>query len=383
MDSGDELTASLADLLKNLPDPNGPKPLSNYPTTMMGVTIPFHVLSWLVVAFRLHTRIVVVREPGWDDFFVVLAAAFNFVSIFAFLSGIDAGFGQHLGYILNSIETMMFWLWLTNAAYHTTTAFIKLSLLFQYLRMFRGGIRRKACIILVVFIALWGAAYSFIAWFPCFPVSGFWNRHQTPVPKCYGFGYANINDTKLIILVFACTNMFFDVAIFSIPLTEYFRKDLRKKQILAMTALFAMGSIVVLMAILRLWSIFKHSKADGGMDFTWWYPEVLIFSCLEVDFAIMCASMPIFWPTVVASWSQIFVTKEVRVTHQLLDDDGSGDHYEMNRPSSFKSQHSQEGLTKQSSYYEFDAESARNKDVRVAQVEVRQATHRIHIDTFP
>jgi hypothetical protein len=40
-----------------------------------------------MVAFRLHTRIRVVREPGWDDFFVVLAALFNLVSLIAFLGG--------------------------------------------------------------------------------------------------------------------------------------------------------------------------------------------------------------------------------------------------------------------------------------------------------
>lgn len=138
------------------------------------------------------------------------------------------------------------------------------------------------------------------------------------------------------------------------------------------------------MAVLRLWSIFKHSTDHSGMDFTWWYPEVLIFSCLEIDFAIMCASMPIFWPTVVASLSQIFVTKEVHVTHQRLDE-SHAEHYEMGRSKSLRSQNSQEGLTKtKSSFCDFDADSRGGKrDVRVAQVEVKQATQRIHIDTFP
>jgi hypothetical protein len=35
--------------------------------------------------------------------------------------------------------------------------------------------------------------------------------------------------------------MLFDIAIFHVPLTEYFRQDLRRKQILAMTGLFALG----------------------------------------------------------------------------------------------------------------------------------------------
>lgn len=65
---------------------------------------------------------------------------------------------------------MMFWLYITNAAYHTTTAFIKVSLLFQYLRIFRNGIRRTICIMLFATICVWGMVYSFISWVPCFPV---------------------------------------------------------------------------------------------------------------------------------------------------------------------------------------------------------------------
>ncbi|XPS76820.1 hypothetical protein M3J09_008865 [Ascochyta lentis] len=158
--------------------------------------------------------------------------------------------------------------------------------------------------------------------------------------------------------------MFFDIVIFMVPLTEYFRPGLRRKQVLAMTGLFIMGSLVVLMAILRLWSTFKHSQdAIKSFDFTWWYPEVLIISCLEVDFAIMCASMPIFWPTVVANFNAIFVTKEVHITHQDRVQD-----FEMGRPTSLKSTASQEGLTKlpsggQKSYYynDFDTDTGTGK----------------------
>jgi hypothetical protein len=112
---------------------------------------------------------------------------------------------------------------------------------------------------------------------------------------------------------------------------------------------------VVLMSILRLWSVTKHSDGNtpSNLDFTWWYPFTLILSCLEVDFAIMCASMPIFWPVVFASLSQIFVTKEVRVTHhQRLTGSSEqgmciGAEYELGdgRTTSLKSHTSRDGLT--------------------------------------
>lgn len=189
------------------------------------------------------------------------------------IQGIKYGLGQHLVYIVNTMQDMMKHLYITNAAYHTTTALIKISLLLQYLRLFRQGTLRYITMVLLATVVGWGLAYSFLAWFPCIPVSGFWNR--TANTKCYGFGYRTMDEAKLTLLTFAGTNMFFDIVIFLIPLSEFFRPGLRRKQLLAMAGLFTMGSVVVLMAVLRLWSTFKHSEnALKSFDFTWWYPEV-------------------------------------------------------------------------------------------------------------
>jgi hypothetical protein len=136
---------------------------------------------------------------------------------------------------------------------------------------------------------------------------------------------------------------------------------------------------VVLMAILRLWSVFKHSQsATQSFDFTWWYPEVLIISCLEVDFAIMCASMPIFWPTVVANWSHIFVTNEVHISHHERLSGGSREDLELERSGSVKSTASAEALTKGPSrvYYKgYDAETGMDRRVGITQVEVQTYAH--------
>lgn len=162
--------------------------------------------------------------------------------------GTRYGLGHHLVYVLPLVQDTMHWLYVTNAAYHTTTAFIKVSLLLQYMRIFHDGIRRNVCMVLLGLVVMWGLAFSFMAWFPCFPVSGFWNRTLQPPAKCYGFGYRTVPEVKITILGFAGTNMAFDIAIFIVPLTEYWRKDLGKKQALAMTGLFTLGFVCVLQA---------------------------------------------------------------------------------------------------------------------------------------
>jgi len=137
------------------------------------------------------------------------------------------------------------------------------------------------------------------------------------------------------------------------------------------------------MAILRLWSTFKNSQSmTQSFDFTWWYPEVLIISCLEIDFAIMCASMPIFWPTVMASWTQIFVTNEVRVTHHERLPDDSRDNFELVRNTSLKSTGSAEELARVTSeeqdtvYGGFDPETGKDGRFAAMRVEVQPQAQR-------
>lgn len=106
---------------------------------------------------------------------------------------------------------------------------------------------------------------------------------------------------------------------------------------------------VLLMSILRLWTAVRHAgePLTESLDFTWWYPLTMIISSLEIDFAIITASIPIFWPVIVDSLPHIFVTKEVRVTHHQRLPDGTGPEFELSRTYTSKSigGDSQENLT--------------------------------------
>ncbi|KAF2031504.1 hypothetical protein EK21DRAFT_63184 [Setomelanomma holmii] len=361
----DDFIPVLMEMMSSPPDPNAPIPRANRRDTAYGVAIPFHLLSWVAVGFRLHTRFRVVYEPGWDDAFVVVAAVLNLVAMTSFFGSINQGIGQHIVYILDILEPTLKWFYVANAAYTSTTVCIKLSLLLQYLRFFPKGKRHKITMGFLVVVTLWGAAFSFMAWFPCFPVSGFWNKHMSPSAKCYGFGYRTLKEARDTLFAFSGSNMILDIAIFLLPLTEYFQPGLKRRQILAMTGLFALGSLVVLMAVLRLWSGLKYNNTDAMFDFTWWLPEVLIFSCLEFDFAIMCASMPIVWPTLMAAWIEIFVTREVMVTHDRRSryTESNTQCLGLDRSMSLRSHKSTEKLTKMVSregttwFTEFDLET--------------------------
>jgi hypothetical protein len=80
---------------------------------------------------------------------------------------------------------------------------------------------------------------------------------------------------------------------------------------------------------------------------------MIVLSCLEIDLAIICASMPIFWPIIEKSLAGIFVSREVDVTEERVEDD-YGLAYELEHTKSAGQQSlrsvsgtSMEGLTKE------------------------------------
>jgi hypothetical protein len=124
------------------------------------------------------------------------------------------------------------------------TTLIKVSLLLQFLRIFKAGLMWWTCIVLLVTVTLWGIGFSFLAWFPCFPVRGYWDRS---VPAhCYGYGLGNVADFVNIYKAHSASNMAFDIAIFLTPLVLFGRPSLKAKNLLAMAGIFTFGATYVL-----------------------------------------------------------------------------------------------------------------------------------------
>ncbi len=70
-------------------------------------------------------------------------------------------------------------------------------------------------------------------------------------------------------------------------------------------------------AIWRLATIVQHKAATWPVrDPTWYAPISILLAVLEVDCASICASVPVFWPVLRRQIGNIFVTKEIQITHE-------------------------------------------------------------------
>ncbi|KAJ4357757.1 uncharacterized protein N0V89_002333 [Didymosphaeria variabile] len=308
----------IGQMLMNAPDPKEKLPVANRPETIWCTTMPFLILTWLAVGLRCWVRFRVMREPGWDDALVLLAALLNTAATIFVLLCIKYGLGRHFLYIgIPEMQSFIKMFYFANAIYITNTAVIKISLLTQYLRIFKAGMMHWICKCLIVIIGAWGFTYGFMAWFPCFPPQAFYEKNAYPNAKCYGFGFVNDQDFIGLFESHTALNMAFDVTVFVTPMILFTKPNLKMKNLFAMAGIFILGAVVVFTSVWRLYSIVDNRAATSPyIDFTWWTPISIILSCLEIDLAIMCASMPIFWPVIEESFAAIFVTREVQITEQ-------------------------------------------------------------------
>ncbi|KAH8675387.1 hypothetical protein BX600DRAFT_452545 [Xylariales sp. PMI_506] len=295
-----------------------PEPWVNRQSVMLGFIITFLCSSWLCVLGRLYTRLKIIREPGWDDFCVVAYSLFTTGgSISVCLATIYYGLGQH--FILLTVEQMVGYLkvfYIMNACYTTATAFIKLALLLQYLRIYnRNHFMFRVTQTTALFVILWGFAYSFIAWVPCLPVDSFWLA--PPNARCYGYGSSISTQFVGTYESHTAVNMVLDFIVLIIPLPILFKESTSLKQRLRVLGLLIMGSLVIMLAIWRLETIIAHQAATWPThDPTWYGPISILLGVLEIDAAAICASIPIFWPVLEAQWGSIFITQEIKITRE-------------------------------------------------------------------
>ncbi|KAJ1323012.1 hypothetical protein MN608_11866 [Microdochium nivale] len=309
-----------------------PRPWANHKNILLGMPITFLSIAWICVVNRLYIRFFIVKSPGWDDLFVVLYASMTTAGTAAIGHSVFHGFGEH--YLTLSPEDMRHFgidFFVANASYTSATTFIKLALLLQYLRVFERGTRIYSfCIWTAVVTALWGLAFSILAWVPCWPVSDWWDIYSTNM--CFGFGSKIPTDVLNTYLAHTTTNMILDVVILAIPCTLFFGPDASRAQRTRLLVLLIMGSWILVFASWRLVEI-VHNKAATypAFDPTWYAPVSVLLAVLEIDCAAICASMPIFWPQIAKHWGGIVVVHEVKVTRETrhfdaeADDDDGGD----------------------------------------------------------
>ncbi|KAK1566070.1 uncharacterized protein LY79DRAFT_529490 [Colletotrichum navitas] len=321
--------ATIVKLFGTADNSREPEPLVNKTSTILGVVISFAVLSWLCVAFRMHVRIKMVRSLGWDDFFVILSLLSITTGSVGVCVSTKYGLGRHIGTLsAYEVKAYLRTFYVANGTYQISTALMKISLLFQYLRIYdQPSFIRRACIFTLVVVAVWAIPYTVVSWIPCMPVQAYWDWSIPATRWAYGSLDAKVFSTTYE--SHAAVNIALDLLVLMLPVPLYFEPNMPLRSRLGLLVLLSMGIAVNCVSVARYVTILQHKSATyPTIDFPWYAPVSIVLACVEVDLAMVTSSIPIFWPVIRQAFPGIFVTKEVEITCEVrrmesveLDDD--------------------------------------------------------------
>ncbi len=137
--------------------------------------------------------------------------------------------------------TVLQLMYIGNFPYPMSVAFIKIALLFQYLRIFPPGSRyRIICKWMVVIIAMWGFAFAILTWIPCSNVAAYWDFSITDA-RCWGLGSRDLHEFMSVFVSQAISTTVFDFIVFMIPISLFFKPDTQMKTRISLLCLFTVG----------------------------------------------------------------------------------------------------------------------------------------------
>ncbi|KAK0662726.1 hypothetical protein DIS24_g1671 [Lasiodiplodia hormozganensis] len=252
-------------------------------TRFAATVVTMTVLAFVILSARLAIRTCVVKSFGADDWFVISAMAFTIVMAAMMLLQVHHGLGMHTWEVsqLNQMELSKYF-YVSVIFYNGAVGLVKISILLQYLRIFAIKKMQLACRIVLVLNSLFTLETVIISVFDCTPIPFFWDK-SIKGGHCVNFGAMWFSH--------ASTNIVFDIVLVILPMPVIKSLNLPKKQKIALMGIFALGTFATVTSSLRLSSIYKISYSN---DVTYDNVGAALWSTVEINTAIICASLPTF-----------------------------------------------------------------------------------------
>ncbi|CUS08590.1 unnamed protein product [Tuber aestivum] len=253
---------------------------------VFAVALIVGVISFVVTALRVFTRVKIVRVWGADDVLIVIAQLFAFSFLVCLLIGASNGIGSHIETVSpQEFVVFMKATWGTMFSYNWQAMFAKLSVLTFYTRVMGHHYWFKlATTATMVFVVLTGAGSELVLYLHCRPVSYYWDK-STPGGYCW--------DLELLYYINSALYIFADVVVTVLPLPILSKLELPKRQKWGLCALFSLGGFVCATGIIR---VVELPAPHLSKDVTWEIASAMIWYYVEAAFIIIAACGPALKP---------------------------------------------------------------------------------------
>ncbi|KAL4948618.1 hypothetical protein BDW69DRAFT_189096 [Aspergillus filifer] len=259
---------------------------------VLPVAITFVSVATVVVALRLYTRLRLIRTPGWDDWFLLLALATDYAFFGIILNELAHGMGKPVSSLTPSeFRTQFKMLYFSVPIYNLTLNLTKISMVILFMRLFTTRTYRIFLIILLVFVVSSGLYMVLGTLLICVPVQAYWYQQ-----------YEHCVSRPLVWCLTAALQIVSDLIIVATPMPQLISLRVPLRQKICLMAIFALGLFVCATSIARLQSIIMLIKSEdksshNGLAATW--------SFVEANVAIVCASLPTFRQLIIRTFPRI------------------------------------------------------------------------------
>ncbi|KAM4057271.1 integral membrane protein [Hirsutella rhossiliensis] len=279
------------------------------PPSSGGAVVPAGIAATIVacvcVALRVFTRVHVVSgDLGWDDYLVLCALVFSISFFFVGRHLYAVGAGLHMWDVLFSDYSPRFLQTTVGATltYAISISFSKLSILAFYLRVSPDQHFRRAVYALLGVVAAYTVTYIFVIVFRCHPVAAAWDL-SIKGGTCIEY--------LIPMMVLSIANIVIDLVILFLPVKVIVPLQIPLRQKISLVLLFATGGFVCAAAIKRTLIM---PPLMSSPDYSWDLTEQFIWSFVEVNAGIVCASLAALKPLFMR-YLPVLIVSRLRSSH--------------------------------------------------------------------
>ncbi|KAF2683883.1 hypothetical protein K458DRAFT_389804 [Lentithecium fluviatile CBS 122367] len=253
----------------------------------IGVSIAATLIGMTFIALRVYTRAFIVRNMGPEDWTMLSAAILTIVFLVQFIVSIKAyGVGWHTISVSPQQAVAGTQLGLAViVVYKGIVTLIKMSILMIYLRLAVNKTFERLCKGTIYLLAAYQFIVIIIVPAQCTPLSKLWDFTGTVPGHCI--------NTNVFYYITSTFHIIIDIWILLLPykLILSIPRPLRER--LGVYAVFGLGVLGTICAIVRFNYLVAVTKS---MDPFYDSIAINIWSVIEVNVGILCASLPTLRP---------------------------------------------------------------------------------------
>ncbi|KAI0188020.1 hypothetical protein EV127DRAFT_137650 [Xylaria flabelliformis] len=248
------------------------------------IDVVFITLDILFLALRFWSARIARRKLSLDDLAVVVAFAMMSVLSGSGYWGIFNGLGKHITTLTPEQLTIQVKLLLIcEFTYLLGVAFIKLSMLFLYHRIYTTPTFKRWVYFVIVLDVIYIIAFIPIFLTNCIPLSQYWD------PKPTGW----CRDTVISDSATVAGNLLLDIFVLGLPLPVLWRLQMSVRDKITVTAMFSIGIVTV---ALVLWRLGVTTATRASADWTATLCQVGLIAELELHLGILAVCIPTYGP---------------------------------------------------------------------------------------